>query len=160
MATYPLVVNGTRHDVQAEPGTSLLAVLRNALGLTGAKFGCGQGLCGACVVWLDGHPVPSCQEPVEYVGDRPVRTVEDLVAADGSPEPVPAAFTAEQAAQCGYCIPGIMMSAAALLRDRPDPDRADVVDALDRHLCRCGTHERIVRAVLAAAPGATAGEAG
>ena len=150
MGTYRLEVNGRSEPVDAEPGTSLLLVLRNALGLTGAKFGCGQGLCGACTVWVDGHPTPSCDQPVDYVGERPVRTVEDLAVDDG-PGPLQAAFLDEQAAQCGYCIPGILMTAAALLRDNPAPSRGDVVEALDKHLCRCGSHERIVRAVLAAA---------
>jgi nicotinate dehydrogenase subunit A len=148
--TYRLVVNGRACEVSVEPDTPLLLVLRNALGLTGAKFGCGVGLCGACTVWIDGHPTPSCDQPMEYVGDRPVRTVEDL-SPDGVPGPLPAAFLDEQAAQCGYCIPGILMSAAALLRDNPAPTRVEVAEALERHLCRCGSHERIVRAVLTAA---------
>jgi nicotinate dehydrogenase subunit A len=148
--TYRLDVNGRSRDVEAEPGTSLLLVLRNALGLTGAKFGCGQGLCGACTVWLDGFPTPSCDQPVEYVGERAVRTVEDL-SDDGAPGPLQRSFLDGQAAQCGYCIPGIVMSAAALLRDNPAPTRDDVTAALDRHLCRCGAHERIVNAVLSAA---------
>ncbi|MGH3456233.1 MAG: (2Fe-2S)-binding protein [Nocardioidaceae bacterium] len=147
---YRLEVNGRRHEVRAEPNTPLLLVLRNALGLTGAKFGCGQGLCGSCTVWIDGHPTPSCDQPVEYVGERPVRTIEDLSDA-GEPGALQSAFLTEQAAQCGYCIPGILMSAAALLRDNPAPTRDDVVAALDRHLCRCGSHERIVRAVLSMA---------
>jgi nicotinate dehydrogenase subunit A len=148
--TYRLDVNGVDREVAAEPGTPLLLVLRNALGLTGAKFGCGQGLCGACTVWLDGAPTPSCDQPVEYVGGRSVRTVEDL-ADDGRPGTLQRAFLDAQAAQCGYCIPGILMSAAALLRDDPAPTRDDVVAALERHLCRCGAHERIVTAVLTAA---------
>lgn len=148
--TYRLDVNGRSYEVDVDPETPLLLVLRNALGLTGAKFGCGQGLCGACTVWLDGHPTPSCDQPVEYVGDRPIRTVEDL-GDDGRPGPLQSAFLTEQAAQCGYCIPGILMSAAALLRDNPNPTRDDVITALERHLCRCGSHERIVRAILAAA---------
>jgi nicotinate dehydrogenase subunit A len=148
--TYRLDVNGRSREVEAEPGTSLLLVLRNILGLTGAKFGCGQGLCGACTVWLDGLPTPSCDQPVEYVGGRSVRTVEDL-ADDGGPGPLQQSFLEGQAAQCGYCIPGIVMSAAALLRDNPAPTRDDVTAALDRHLCRCGAHERIVSAVLTAA---------
>ncbi len=150
MGTYRLEVNGRSEQVTAEPGTPLLLVLRNALGLTGAKFGCGQGLCGACTVWIDGHPTPSCDQPVDSVGERPVRTVEDL-GDDGEPGPLQVAFRTEQAAQCGYCIPGIVMSAAALLRDNPTPSRDEVVEALERHLCRCGSHERIVRAVLAVA---------
>ena len=148
--TYRLDVNGRTYEVDVDPDTPLLLVLRNALGLTGAKFGCGQGLCGACTVWIDGHPTPSCDQPIEYVGDRPVRTVEDL-SDDSGPGALQSAFLDEQAAQCGYCIPGILMSAAALLRDNPNPTRDDVVAALERHLCRCGSHERIVRAILAAA---------
>jgi nicotinate dehydrogenase subunit A len=149
-STFRLDVNGRATEVRADPETPLLLVLRNALGLTGAKFGCGVGLCGACTVWIDGHPTPSCDQPVEYVGDRPIRTVEDLSDGD-EPGPLQSAFLDEQAAQCAYCIPGILMSAAALLRDNPNPTRDDVVAALERHLCRCGSHERIVRAVLAAA---------
>ena len=145
-----LTVNGSRVEVDGADDTPLLTVLRDTLGLVGSRFGCGQGLCGACTVWLDGHPTPSCDQPVEYVGDRSIRTVEDL-SDDGEPGPLQAAFLTEQAAQCGYCIPGILMSAAALLRDNPNPTRDDVVAALDRHLCRCGSHERIVRAVQAVA---------
>jgi nicotinate dehydrogenase subunit A len=144
--TYRLDVNGRSRDVEAEPGTSLLLVLRNALGLTGAKFGCGQGLCGACTVWLDGFPTPSCDQPVEYVGDRAVRTVEDL-SDDGDPGPLQRSFLDGQAAQCGYCIPGIIMAAAALLATDPKPSEGDIRTALAGNLCRCGSHGRILRAI-------------
>jgi nicotinate dehydrogenase subunit A len=149
--TLSLTVNGETRDVDADPDATLLDVLRDGLDLKGAKFGCGQGACGACVVLVDGRPTPSCDTPMWSVAGRAVTTVEAL--ADQA-HPLLAAFLAEQAAQCGYCIPGILVSAAALLAERPRPDEAAVIAALDRHLCRCGAHRRIVRAVLrAAGPG-------
>jgi nicotinate dehydrogenase subunit A len=143
-----LTVNGQDRDVTADPDATLLDTLRDGLGLKGAKFGCGQGACGACVVLVDGRPTPSCETPMWSVAGRAVTTVEGIAARS---HPLVAAFVAEQAAQCGYCIPGILVSAAALLAEDRHPDRAAVVAALDRHLCRCGAHGRIVRAVLRAA---------
>lgn len=140
-------VNGVRTDVDTEPDTALLYVLRNHLGLTGTRFGCGLGLCGACFVLVDGTPVYSCDTPVWAVEDREVTTVEGL----GTAHPVARAIVDAQAAQCGYCISGIIVAAAALLADNDDPTDAEVRAALDRNLCRCGAHNRIVRAVLAAA---------
>jgi nicotinate dehydrogenase subunit A len=148
--TYRFTVNGVDRAVECEGDTPLLTVLRNDLGLTAAKFGCGMGLCGACRVLLDGHPTPSCDTPVWAVAGRSLVTAEGLGSAD-QPHPLQRAFLAEQAGQCGYCISGILVSAAALLRDNPAPDEDAVVGALDRNLCRCGTHGRMVSAVLRAA---------
>jgi nicotinate dehydrogenase subunit A len=142
-------LNGSPCEVDVDPNTALLYVLRNDLGLMGARFGCGLGLCGACFVHLDGLAVPSCDTPMWTVAGKTVVTVEGL-SADG-PHPVQKAFLSEQAAQCGYCVTGIVMSAAALLDRDPRPDKAAVIEVLDRHLCRCGAQQRMVRAVLNAA---------
>jgi nicotinate dehydrogenase subunit A len=143
-------VNGAVHSVPAEPDTPLLYVLRNDLGLNAAKFGCGLGQCGACVVLLDGAPVRSCITPIGMLGQSEVTTLEGLGTAE-RPHPLQAAFIAEQAVQCGYCIPGVIMLAKALLDRNPQPSEAEVRLALAGNLCRCGTHNRIVRAVLKAA---------
>ena len=140
-----LMVNGEEHRVEADPDTPLLYVLRNDLGLMGARFGCGLGLCGACFVHVDGHPVPSCDTPIWSLEGKSVVTVEGL-----SPHPVQRAFLDGQAAQCGYCVTGIVMTAAALLDRDPHPSPAAVTEALDRHLCRCGAQQRMVRAVVRA----------
>lgn len=142
-------VNGAAVKVEGDPETPLLTVLRDDLGLVGTRFGCGQGLCGACFVRLDGTVVPSCQTPVWQAEGRSVTTVEGL-SADGTPHPVQQAILDRQAAQCAFCISGIVVRAAALLEKEPDADADRVADALDRNLCRCGTHRRIVDAVLAA----------
>jgi nicotinate dehydrogenase subunit A len=142
-----LDVNGTRHEVACDPDTPLLYVLRNDLGLVGAKFGCGLGLCGACNVLVDGHPVHSCDTPVWAVAGKQVTTVEGL-----SGHPLQETFIEEQALQCGYCTAGMLVTAAALLEREPDVDDAGVRRALDGNLCRCGSHNRIVRAVLGARP--------
>jgi nicotinate dehydrogenase subunit A len=147
---HVLAVNGRTADVLSDPTSSLLDTLRGELDLKAAKFGCGSGQCGACVVWVDGRPTPSCDVPVEYAEGTEVVTLEGL-GDDQRPHPLQASFLELQAAQCGYCVPGILMSAAALLRDTPSPTRDQVVAALDRHLCRCGAHERMIAAVLAAA---------
>jgi len=147
-----LTVNGTHHEVACDPDTPLLYVLRNDLGLTAAKFGCGLGLCGACNVLVDGRPVHSCDTPVWSVVGRNVRTLEGLGDAE-HPHPVQRAFIAEQAMQCGYCIAGMIVSAAALVDSGAEVDEAGVRRALDGNLCRCGSHNRIVRAVLAARSG-------
>jgi nicotinate dehydrogenase subunit A len=138
-------LNGAPQEVDVDPDTPLLYVLRNDLGLMGARFGCGVGLCGACFVHVDGVPVPSCDTPMWSLQDKAVVTVEGL-----SPHPVQQAFLDEQAAQCGYCVTGIIMTAAALLDRDPHPSAAAVTDALDRHLCRCGAQQRMVRAVVRA----------
>ena len=146
---YHLTVNGTQVDVEAEPDTSLLSVLRNDLDLYGARFGCGVGLCGACFVQVDGVAVPSCDTPMWSVEQKSVVTVEGL-AQDDRLHPVQRALLDEQAGQCGYCLAGILVTAAALLDENPQPDEQAVVEALDGNLCRCGVQRRIVRAVVTA----------
>jgi nicotinate dehydrogenase subunit A len=145
-----LRVNGTERSVEADPAASLLGVLRGQLGLTGTNFGCGANQCGACHVLIDGAAVASCDTPLWAATGKDIVTVEGLGTPE-RPHPLQLAFLAEQAGQCGYCLPGILISAAALLRRNPDPSDADVRAALDRNLCRCGAHNRIVRAVLRAA---------
>jgi nicotinate dehydrogenase subunit A len=140
-----LLVNGVAREVDADPETPLLYVLRNDLGLMGARFGCGLGLCGACFVHVDGVAAPSCDMPIWSLEGKSVVTVEGL-----TPHPVQQAFLDEQAAQCGYCVTGIVMSAAALLEREPHPDERRVAEALDRHLCRCGSQQRMVRAIVKA----------
>jgi nicotinate dehydrogenase subunit A len=138
-------LNGAPQEVDVDPDTPLLYVLRNDLGLMGARFGCGVGLCGACFVHVDGVPVPSCDTPVWSLEGKAVVTVEGL-----RPHAVQQAFLDEQAAQCGYCVTGIIMTAAALLDRDPHPSAGEVTEALDRHLCRCGAQQRMVRAVVRA----------
>jgi nicotinate dehydrogenase subunit A len=145
-----LKVNGTMRSVPAEPDTPLLYVLRNDLGLNGAKFGCGLAQCGACTVLVDGSPVRSCVVEIGVLGQSEITTLEGLGTVD-HPHPLQQAFMDEQAAQCGYCIAGIIMSAKALLDRVPQPTEADVRLELAGNLCRCGAHNRIVRAVLRAA---------
>jgi nicotinate dehydrogenase subunit A len=145
-----LRVNGEERSIQTAPDTSLLSVLRGTLGLTATHFGCGTNQCGACNVLLDGQAVPSCDTPLWAAAGKDIITVEGLGTSE-HPHALQRAFIAEQAMQCGYCISGILMSAAALLKRNPDPSEADVRGALDRNLCRCGAHNRIVRAVLRAA---------
>jgi aerobic-type carbon monoxide dehydrogenase small subunit (CoxS/CutS family) len=124
----------------------LLSVLRDELALRGSKFGCGTGQCGACMVLIDGTPGHSCSREVASVAGRSITTIEGL-ADNGTLHPLQQAFLDEQAGQCGYCLSGILVSAAALLQRTPNPSRADIVAALDPHLCRCGIHNRVVRAV-------------
>ena len=143
-----LTVNGARVEVDRADDTPLLTVLRDTLGLVGSRFGCGLGLCGACMVLLDGRAVPSCDVPLRQAADSTVVTVEGL-AAEG-PNPVQRSLIEHQAAQCGFCISGIVVRATALLEERQDASAQEVAEALERNLCRCGTHERIVEAVLAA----------
>jgi nicotinate dehydrogenase subunit A len=143
-------VNGSCKQVHTEPDTPLLYILRNHLGLVGARFGCGSGLCGACSVLVDGRPEYSCNTPMWAVEGRNVTTVEGL-GTPQHPHPLARAIVTGQAAQCGYCISGIVISAAALLAENDNPGEDEVRAALDRNLCRCGAHNRIVRAVLAAA---------
>ena len=143
-----LTVNGERIEIDRPDDTPLLTVLRDALGLVGSRFGCGQGLCGACLVLLDGKAVPSCDTPLWQAADASVVTVEGL-AADG-PNAVQQSLIEHQAAQCGFCISGIVVQATALLDRTPEPTREQVVTALERNLCRCGTHQLILEAVLAA----------
>jgi len=143
-------LNGVATELDADPDRSLLDILRGKLGLTGPHFGCGAGECGACNVIVGDHAVAACDTPLWSVADKDVSTLEGLGTAE-RPHPLQRAFIAEQAMQCGYCVPGILMSAAALLRQNPHPTEAEVRTALDRNLCRCGSHNRMVRAVLRAA---------
>src|SRR5436190_16440390 len=143
-------LNGAEIDVDADPDQSLLDILRGQFGMTGPHFGCGAGECGACNVMIGDRAVAACDTPLWSVADKEVTTPEGLGTAD-RPHALQRAFIAEQALQCGYCISGILMSAAALLIQNPNPSSADVKAALDRNLCRCGSHNRMVRAVLRAA---------
>jgi nicotinate dehydrogenase subunit A len=143
-------LNGVETAVEADPDRSLLELLRGQLGMTGPHFGCGANECGACNVIIGDRAVASCDTPLWSVADKDITTVEGLGSAQ-SPHPLQRAFIAEQAMQCGYCVPGILMSAAALLMRNRNPSLDDVKAALDRNLCRCGSHNRIVRAVLRAA---------
>ena len=146
-----LNVNGADHAVEADPTTPLLYVLRDVLDLRATKFGCGLGQCGACTVLLDGKPVFSCLVPVAALGNRKVRTLEGLASPDGKPGLLSVAFETEQAAQCGYCIAGMIMRAKALLVATPQPTEAQIRAGMQPNLCRCGTHMRILRAVRRAA---------
>jgi len=149
-------VNGKRHVISAEPETPLLYVLRNDLQLKGARFGCGLGQCGACTVLVDGKPVQSCDFPLSAAAGKAVLTIEGL-SANGRPHPLQQAFIDEQAAQCGYCVTGIIMTAKALLDTNPHPSDAEIRAVLKGNLCRCGTHQRILRAIRrATASGAKA----
>jgi nicotinate dehydrogenase subunit A len=143
-------LNGVETDIDADPDTPLLTVLRGQLGMTGPHFGCGAGECGACNVIIGDRAVSACDTPLWSVVDKDVTTIEGLGDAQ-QPHPLQRAFIAEQALQCGYCVSGILMSAAALLMRNPDPSDTDVRAALDRNLCRCGSHNRMVRAILRAA---------
>jgi len=144
-----LTVNGVKHDLDIDPSMPLLYALRNHLQLNGAKYGCGLGQCGACTVIVDGKPVFSCLTPVSSVGSRPVRTVEGL-GTPQQPSPLQQAFIDKQAAQCGYCIAGMIMRAQALLDERPGATEAEIREHMQPNLCRCGTHMRIVSAIVAA----------
>ena len=143
-------LNGAATAVDADPDQTLLDVLRGRLGVTGPHFGCGAGECGACHVMVDGRAMASCDMPMWSVADKDVVTVEGLGTAE-QPHPLLRAFVSEQAMQCGYCVSGILISAAALLKRNPSPTETEVRAALDRNLCRCGSHNRMVRAVLRAA---------
>jgi nicotinate dehydrogenase subunit A len=145
-----LTVNGSPTTVAGDPDTPLLHVLRNELGLAGPRFGCGVGLCGACFVLLDGKAAPACDTPLWSVEGKTVVTVEGLAEGD-TLHPVQQAFLDEQAAQCAFCVSGVLVSAAGLLAANPSPSEEDVVEALDRNLCRCGVQRRMVTAVLKAA---------
>jgi len=150
--TISLKVNGARRAVLAEADAPLLYVLRNDLGLNGAKFGCGLAQCGACTVLLDGRAVRSCVTEIGSIGEAEITTIEGLGTLD-KPHPLQQAFIDEQAAQCGYCINGMIMTARELLDKNPHPTAVEVREALAQNLCRCGTHGRIIRAVLRAARG-------
>ena len=144
-------VNGDKHSVETAPDTPLLYLLREELGLKGTRFGCGQATCGACTVIIDGRAVTSCDLPAEAVNGKSIETVEALAGGNGDLHPLAEAALTCQAAQCGYCLPGILMAAKALLDADPDPDEATIRQALDANLCRCGAHLRILRAIRMAA---------
>jgi|SRR5579864_2950559 len=146
---FRLNVNGTETEIAADAETSLLYALRNDLQLKGTRFGCGSGQCGACFVLIDGRAVPACDTPLWSVAGKRITTIEGLGA--GGLHRLQRAFLVEQAAQCGYCTSGILISAAALLAKTPRPTESEIRSALDRNLCRCGSHNRMVRAVLRAA---------
>jgi len=150
MPLYTLRVNGRTHRVQAEPEDSLLSILRQDVGLTGPKYGCGEGHCGACTVLLDGHSTRSCVTAISRVGTSPVITIEGL--ADGERlHPVQQAFLDTESFQCGYCTPGMIVAVVGLLKTHPNPTDEDITRVMDRNVCRCGTFPRIVQAIKLAA---------
>jgi nicotinate dehydrogenase subunit A len=150
MEPTSLIVNGSTVSVTADGDTPLLDILRNHLGLFGTKFGCGQEQCGCCMVLVDGHPEKSCGKALSTVAGKAIATIEGLGTPD-RPHPLQQAFLDEQAGQCGYCLPGILITAKALLDRNPAPSRAEIAEALDDNICRCGSHVRILRAVEQAA---------
>jgi aerobic-type carbon monoxide dehydrogenase small subunit (CoxS/CutS family) len=150
MPSLELTVNGTARRVEIDAGQSLLSVLRDALDLTGAKYGCGEGQCGACTVLVDGRPTRSCVTQAASVAGKAVTTVEGL-EQDARLHPVQEAFLEADAMQCGYCTTGMIVEAAALLRRTPDPSEAEIARAMEGHVCRCCTYPRIVRAIRLAA---------
>ena len=139
-------VNGHRHSVDVDPSQTLLEVLRDELGLTGTKYGCGEGRCGACTVLVGSHAMASCTIPAQSAAGQPITTIEGL-ERDGRLHPVQQAFLDEQAFQCAYCTPGMVMASVALLRANAQPSREDIAQALETNVCRCGTYPRIVAAV-------------
>jgi aerobic-type carbon monoxide dehydrogenase small subunit (CoxS/CutS family) len=150
MAAVVITVNGTPRTVEVQPDTKLLWVLRETLNLTGAKYGCGEGQCGACTVLVDGQPVRSCTTRVSLIADRRIETIESL-ASGTTLHPVQQVFLDHEALQCGYCTTGMVMAAVGLLRATPSPSDAEIVKAMDHNLCRCGTYPRIVAAIRQAA---------
>ena len=146
---YDFVVNGAPVHVETDGTKPLLSVLRDELALRGSRFGCGTEQCGACMVLIDGQPEYSCAREIQSLAGKTVTTVEGL-SQNGKLHPLQQAFLDEQAGQCGYCLSGILISAAALLARNPRPDRREIAAALDRHLCRCGMHNRVLRAVARA----------
>lgn len=150
MPAIVLLVNGARHTLDVPPGTPLLSALRDHLDLTGAKFGCGEGSCGACTVLVGGRPVRSCITPLSAVAGRPITTIEGL-EKDGKLHPVQEAFLETGAYQCGFCTPAMILSVVALLEENPDPTPAEIRKGLDANLCRCGVYPGIVDAVRKAA---------
>ena len=147
---FSLNVNNTSREINAPAGTTLLSVLRDDLNLTGTRYGCGQGICGACYVLADGQAIPACTLSIEESVGRNIVTVEGL-AKEGALHPVQAAFVEEDAMQCGYCTSGMLVSAAALIARTPHPTDDQICDALAPHLCRCGVYLRVIRAVKSAA---------
>jgi len=147
---FEITVNGKKHALATDPERPLLEVLREDLGLTGTKYGCGEGHCRACTVLLDGKPTRSCMTYISEVGQQPVQTIEGL-AANGKLHPVQQAFLDEQAMQCGYCVPGMILTTVALLRKHPNPTRAEIVEGLNGNLCRCCGYPNLLKAVERAA---------
>jgi len=150
MATIRLAVNGRPYTIDADPQTSLLSVLRDRLDLTGSKYGCGEGECGACTVLVDGRAQRSCITRVGTVAQKPITTIEGLAAGEQL-HPVQEAFLEAAALQCGYCTSGMIMSAVSLLNRNPHPQESDIVDFMNGNVCRCGTYSRIVAAIQKAA---------
>ena len=148
--TIRFVLNGRETAISTDDRRALLWVLRTELGLTGSKFGCGEGLCGACTVLVDGQAVRSCQRPVGTIEGARVVTIEGI-AEDGALHPLQAAFVEHEALQCGFCTPGMIMSAYSLLLANPRPSRQEILDHMEANLCRCGAHTRIIRAIETAA---------
>jgi aerobic-type carbon monoxide dehydrogenase small subunit (CoxS/CutS family) len=156
MARLALIVNGQPRDVDVDPETTLLAVLRDELDLTGTKYGCGEGQCGACTVLVEGRPVRSCLTRLTAVQGKPITTIEGL-EKDGRLHPLQEAFVEANALQCGYCTPGMIVEAAAFLASSRQPSEADIGRAMEGHICRCGTYPRIVQAIQKAAGRKTEG---
>ncbi len=150
MPRYSLRINGRTHDVEGEPGDTLLSILRYELGLTGSKYGCGEGQCGACTVLVDGQAARSCVTTLAAVAAKPITTIEGIAPGDRL-HPVQEAFLDTEAFQCGYCTPGMVVATVALLKANPNPSEQDIARALDRNVCRCGTFPRIVKAIRLAA---------
>ena len=150
MSSIRIVVNGRASTVDADPQASLLSVLREQLDLTGTKYGCGEGQCGACTVLIDGKAQRSCVTKAAAVAQKQITTIEGLAKGDRL-HPVQQAFLDEDALQCGYCTPGMIMSSVALLKHNPHPSRSDIVEFMDGNVCRCGTYSRIIRAIQKAA---------
>lgn len=153
LLTFDLFVNGKKHTIQADPATPLLYALRNQLALNGPKYGCGMQQCGSCMILLDGKAQPSCMLPLRAVKNSRITTLEGLAGANESLHPVQEAFVHEQAAQCGYCLNGMVISAVSLLQENPHPDHAAICAGMQQALCRCGSQARIIRAVKRAAAG-------
>jgi len=150
MPHYILRINGKAREVEGEPGDNLLTVLRSELGLTGSKYGCGEGQCGACTVLVDGRATRSCVTRLAALAGRSITTIEGLARGDAL-HPVQEAFLEAEAFQCGYCTPGMVMATVALLQTNPDPTESEIARLLDPNVCRCGTYTRIIRAVRLAA---------
>jgi isoquinoline 1-oxidoreductase subunit alpha len=158
MATIRLTINGKSYTVDADPQTSLLSALREQLDLTGSKYGCGEGQCGACTVLIDGKAQRSCVTKVVAVSSKQITTIEGLASGDQL-HPVQSAFLEADAMQCGYCTSGMIMSAVALLQRNPSPNESEIVNFMDGNVCRCGTYPRIVSAIQKAAKSGTASSA-